>query len=205
MSSIELESEPIPRSDRYKYYVVGLASWVIFLCTFGAAGPAVLVPQLANDFYHPASPGAFAKAIAEASYFVTVCFLMLGLSNIAWVPLMVKYGRRPIYITSFALYMATAAWCACARSPSSMLAARALLGCAAGAGEVLGPLTIADIFFVHQRGRMMVYVRCADGVRADTNEHDVASTRVHLAQGRAWARSLRDLPPSMSPGELSFG
>lgn len=116
----------------------------------------MVLPQQAVEFYHPRSPLEIPHAISQASYFITVCFLMLGVSNVVWVPLMVKYGRRPIYIASFVLYMATAAWCAVAKSPSSMLAARALLGCAAGAGEVLGPLTIADIFFVHQRGAMMV-------------------------------------------------
>jgi predicted MFS family arabinose efflux permease len=48
------------------------------------------------------------------------------------------------------------AWSAVADTYTSMLVARALMGCAAGAGEVLGPLTITDIFFVHQRGTMMV-------------------------------------------------
>jgi hypothetical protein len=48
------------------------------------------------------------------------------------------------------------AWAASAKTCSSMVAARTLIGFAAGSAEVLGPLTIGDIFFVHQRGAMMV-------------------------------------------------
>lgn len=69
---------------------------------------------------------------------------------------MVKFGRRPIYIAAFLLYCGTSAWCAVAKSYGSMLAARTLMGFACGAGEVLGPVTISDIFFVHERGTTMV-------------------------------------------------
>ncbi|KAI1339174.1 major facilitator superfamily domain-containing protein [Xylariaceae sp. FL0016] len=159
---------PTPSSDPndplnwpywYKYYVLGLAAWSIFLCTVGSAGPAVVIPNMAISFFGPPGP-FFLHAIGQASYFFTVAALMMGVSNVVWVPLMVKYGRRWVYIASFILYAATCVWCACAKTYGSMLAARAILGCAAGAGEVLGPLTIADIFFVHERGTMMVIYTC---------------------------------------------
>lgn len=110
---------------------------------------------MAVSFFGPPGP-SFPAAIAKASYFVTVCALMMGLGNLIWMPLMLKLGRRWVYIVAYILYAATAAWCACAQSYGSMIAARVFMGCAAGAAEILGPLTIADIFFVHERGRMMV-------------------------------------------------
>lgn len=145
------------RPQWYKYYIAGLSSWAILLSTFSAAGPAVLLTEMAITFFGPPGPN-FLTAISKAAYFVTVCALMMGLSNVVWVPLMVKFGRRPVYIVAYLLYCGTSIWCAKAETYGSMLAARAILGCAAGAGEILGPLTISDLFFVHERGAMMVYV-----------------------------------------------
>ncbi|KAF7525008.1 hypothetical protein PCG10_005359 [Penicillium crustosum] len=71
------------------------------------------------------------------------------------MPLIVKYGRRPVYIFSFILYFATSLWSGFARAYGVELAGRIIMGLAAGAGECLGPLTIADIFFLHERGAVM--------------------------------------------------
>ena len=60
-----------------------------------------------------------------------------------------------VKVISFLLYAAMSAWAASAKTYGSMVAARTLMGFTAGSAEVLGPLTIADIFFVHQRGTMM--------------------------------------------------
>ncbi|KAJ5494933.1 MFS transporter [Penicillium diatomitis] len=151
--------DPLNWPQWYKYFVAGISSWAILMSTFCASGPAVILPNMAITFFGPPGPH-FAAAISKASYFITVCALMMGVSNLVWVPLMIKFGRRWVYILAYALYCGTAAWCATAESYSSLLAARAILGCAAGAGEVLGPLTIADIFFVHERGAMMVIYTC---------------------------------------------
>lgn len=83
----------------------------------------------------------------------------MGVSNIIWIPMAVKYGRRIVYIASFAVFTAATAWAGAARTYESELAARIFIGVGSGAAEVLGPLTIADCFFLHQRGTMMVYVQ----------------------------------------------
>ena len=80
---------------------------------------------------------------------------MQGIGAFLWMPLIAKYGRRPVYVSSFVLYTACSVWAGASRSYSSELASRILMGVAAGAAEVLAPLTIADIFFVHERGTVM--------------------------------------------------
>ncbi|ERS97464.1 MFS transporter [Sporothrix schenckii 1099-18] len=151
--------DPLNWPRWYKNYVAGLSAWAIFLSTFSAAGPSAVLTNITISFFGPPGP-TFLAAIAKAAYFITVCALMMGMSNLVWVPLMIKFGRRPVYIGSYLLFIGTTAWAASATSYSSMLAATALLGCAAGAGEVLGPLTISDLFFVHERGTMMVIYTC---------------------------------------------
>src|SRR5579859_1686384 len=74
------------------------------------------------------------------------------------MPLINKYGRRPIYIAGFVGYTAFTVWVAVSTSYESHLAGRILLGFVSGAGECLAPLTIADIWFLHERGgKMAIY------------------------------------------------
>lgn len=55
-------------------------------------------------------------------------------------------------MTAFTIYVITAIWCAVATQYANFLLARIFMGIAAGAGECLAPVTIADIFFLHERG-----------------------------------------------------
>lgn len=90
--------------------------------------------------------------IAKAAYFFNCTALFQGLGNLLWMPLINKYGRRPVYVTAFTIYTITALWCAVATQYANFLVARIVMGIAAGAGECLAPITIADIFFLHERG-----------------------------------------------------
>lgn len=71
------------------------------------------------------------------------------------MPLVNKYGRRPIYLLSYTLYLACAIWASCTYTYGSFLASRILMGFAAGAAETMAPLSIADVFFLHERGTIM--------------------------------------------------
>lgn len=61
-------------------------------------------------------------------------------------------------MTAFTIYTITAIWCAVAKQYANFLVARIVMGIAAGAGECLAPVTIADIFFLHQRGAITASV-----------------------------------------------
>lgn len=110
--------------------------------------------DITTDFFGPPGPD-FAKHIAKAAYFFTTTALLQGTGNLMWMPLIVKFGRRPAYVGSFTLYVATAAWAGGATTYGSELAARILMGLASGAAECLAPLTISDLFFLHERGTVM--------------------------------------------------
>jgi MFS family permease len=143
-----------PRSAPKRYYVAALGCLGIFMCTFLAGGPGIAIPEMTITYFGP--PGRyFAQDIAKVAYFLTVMPLTQGVGELFWMPLTVKYGRRPIYVASFALYTVTSLWAGFSPSYSSELAARIIMGCASGAAECLAPLTITDVFFLHQRGTMM--------------------------------------------------
>ena len=126
----------------------------MFLCTFLASGPSVALPQMAEELLeHSGSKPD--ERIAKAAYFITTVTLMQGIGCLAWMPFIIKYGRRPVYLTSFTLFTITAIWAAVANSYANQLAARVVMGFAIGAGECLAPLTIADVSFLHERSALM--------------------------------------------------
>jgi MFS family permease len=138
-----------------------LVCLAMVMCNFLAAGPTVAIVEITIDFFGtpPPGPGApspgFAAAIAKVAYFFTSTALLQGMGNLIWMPLIVKYGRRPVYLASFTLYTGCAIWAGVSRSYASELTARIFMGFAAGSGECIAPLTIADIFFLHERGLIM--------------------------------------------------
>lgn len=74
-------------------------------------------------------------AISMVAYFFTSTSLVQGTGNLIWMPLVNKYGRRPVYLASYVIYLAGAIWAACTYSYGSFLAARIVIGFGAGAAE----------------------------------------------------------------------
>ena len=72
-----------------------------------------------------------------------------------WMPLINEYGRRHIYLASYTLYPARATWTALTYSYTSFPAARILMGFSSGTAETMAPLSIANIFFLHEIGTIM--------------------------------------------------
>lgn len=126
------------------------------MCNFLAAGATVAIVDITIEFTGvlPTDPG-FVAAIGRVAYFFTSTALAQGLSNLIWMPLILKYGRRPVYLAAFVLYFGVILWAGFTTNYGSELAARILLGFTSGAGECLAPLTIADLFFLHERGLYM--------------------------------------------------
>ncbi|KXS99808.1 hypothetical protein AC578_8866 [Pseudocercospora eumusae] len=109
----------------------------------------ILMAQLPQAWHRP--PPKF----SNLTHLVAVNVLMIGLSNIIWVPLANTFGRRPILITAMAIGVAATLWCAEAESFSSLLAARAIQGFGLGPADTIAASIVGEVFFVHERGRAM--------------------------------------------------
>ncbi|TGJ85875.1 hypothetical protein E0Z10_g2863 [Xylaria hypoxylon] len=105
----------------------------------------ILIPTPSNDPNDPLNWSQFYK----------VYIAVVGLGNFLWVPLANKFGRRPVYIISYAIYLAAAVWLIFEKRFTGFLVGRILLGFGSGAAETLAPITIADVFFLHERGKIM--------------------------------------------------
>ncbi|KAI0409720.1 major facilitator superfamily domain-containing protein [Xylaria palmicola] len=145
-------NDPLNWSQAYKYYIAIIVCLAMLVCNFLAAGPTIAIVETAVDFF----PGYNLNvAISQVAYSFTTTALLQGTGNFVWVPLANKFGRRPIYVLSYAIYLATTIWLIFEKSYSRYLAGRILMGFGSGAAETIAPITITDIFFLHERGTIM--------------------------------------------------
>ncbi|KAH8672205.1 major facilitator superfamily domain-containing protein [Ilyonectria robusta] len=80
------------------------------------------------------------------------CIASIALGSLICNSLAVKIGKRPIYlVTSVGLFV-SCFWAAEAKSFASLVAARAIQGFCMAPMEALVPASIADIWFIHERG-----------------------------------------------------
>ncbi|KIW33280.1 uncharacterized protein PV07_00140 [Cladophialophora immunda] len=94
----------------------------------------------------------FSYDILNDSYAAGCGSLCIG--GIFLLPFALKYGRRPVYILSLAVQCGIAVWSARVQNVADLMMVN-ILGCFVGAlCEVMMQMTVADVFFVHQRGLM---------------------------------------------------
>ncbi|KAI5465860.1 major facilitator superfamily domain-containing protein [Mariannaea sp. PMI_226] len=163
---------PIPSQDPHdplnwpqwrKYYIAGLVCLAMTMSNFLAGGPSVAIVSTALDFFPKAAEKGTltSSAIPKVAYFFTTTSLLQGVGCFVWVPLANKYGRRPVYLVSYLIYFGTALWLIFEKSYAGFLAGRIIMGFGAGAAETIAPITIADVFFLHERGAIMSFYNCA--------------------------------------------
>ncbi|KAK0630021.1 major facilitator superfamily domain-containing protein [Bombardia bombarda] len=152
-------NDPLNWSQWYKYYIATVICIAMMMCNFLAAGPTIAIVATTMDFFPGANPGLnpafFESSVAKVSYFFTTTALMQGIGNFIWVPVANKYGRRPTYVLSYLIYTACAIWLCFDHTYDGFLAGRIVMGFGAGAAETIAPITIADVFFLHERGTVM--------------------------------------------------
>lgn len=97
----------------------------------------------------------FDKTLPQVNLLFGVAAITLGYANFIIVPAANVFGRRPIIIICGLICVLANIWQALVRSFPSFLAARVISGLGAAANESIMLMVVADLFFVHQRGRSM--------------------------------------------------
>ncbi|KAF2093864.1 MFS general substrate transporter, partial [Rhizodiscina lignyota] len=123
-----------------------------FLATANASNFAPAVVLLSKYFH---------KSNSTTTYLICFNTLMLGVGNLCWVPLMRKVGKRPVYLVALLLFVAFNAWSYVATSFESLLGARIMSAFAAAAADAPVPSVAADLFFVHERGFVLMFFQIA--------------------------------------------
>lgn len=78
----------------------------------------------------------------------------LAVGCVLLIPLVYKFGRRPLYLISLVIQFATAIWAAKANSVVEMMPLFFIQGFGGAISETIVQITIADLFFVHQYATM---------------------------------------------------
>lgn len=136
--------DPLNWSIGWKIAAIAASTSVTFTQGFGPLSLAPMFPYYIKDFN---------CTLAQAVQFIGVLILVLGFSNFLWVPISTSFGRRPVYIFSQLICFGSSIWRARAKSYGSFMGACVLNGIGAGPSETIEPAVIADIFFLHARGK----------------------------------------------------
>jgi MFS family permease len=138
------EHDPLNWSPRWKFCAMLCATLVSFS---QGMGPLALAPMF-GDYIE-----AFDSNLTNVVQFTGVAILVLGFSNFIWVPIQTCFGRRPVLIASTLICFGSSIWRAKANSYNSFMGACILNGIGAGPAETAQPTIIADIIFLHDRGK----------------------------------------------------
>lgn len=76
-------------------------------------------------------------------------YLGLALGCIVFIPLVHKFGRRPIYLFSAVLQFAACIWSAKTQTVGDLYGSNVVSGLGGAISETIVQITIADLFFVH--------------------------------------------------------
>ncbi|KAK0122024.1 hypothetical protein ONS95_010289 [Cadophora gregata] len=160
-------NDPLNWSQPFKIYIALLTCTALTWVNFFAAGPSTVLVEIVIDVFgtyppdprnpaslSPSSIKAFQNAVTKAAFLFSTTSVSAGVANLLWVPLAVKYGRRSVYTFSFLAFGLCCIWSARATSYSTLLASRIIASFFSGGAECVAPMTIADVFFLHERGQM---------------------------------------------------
>jgi hypothetical protein len=139
-------NDPLNWSRTWKWLTMSSMALSTFNWVFS---PLSLAPQV------PYYMESFDSTLPAVINFIGVSILVLGFTNLIWIPLSRGFGRRPVAIFTTLITTASCIWRAKATTYHSFLGAAVLCGIGASPGETLGPVLIADIMFLHERGRWM--------------------------------------------------
>ena len=117
--------------------MVAIICLSMFMCNFVSAGPVVAIAETAMTFFPDWKRQGLVKVISKVAYCYTVAAMMQGMGNLFWMPMVSKFGRRPVYVMSFSIYFLVTIRAAWSPSYGSFLGARTILGFASGAAETL--------------------------------------------------------------------
>ncbi|KXT12654.1 hypothetical protein AC579_4498 [Pseudocercospora musae] len=167
---------------------------ILFLCFFGALASAAelilgaMLPVFALEYAHLnpkiilplfTSSGGLpkgsdplkvlselpsARPIWEVYLLASLPVLVMGLANLALIPLAISIGRRPVLLICGVIAIGGAIWAGFSQSLESHLGARCVQAVGAGTVESLIPFIVQDMVFVHERNTWISCVFAAQGV-----------------------------------------
>jgi MFS family permease len=108
----------------------------------------------------------------------------LAVGALLFIPFALKFGRRPIFLSSLAGQLAVAVWAANMKTTTDLFLTQAF-NCLLGAlAEVMIQMSVADLFFIHERGLMTSIYVCTMSVA--TQLAGLVAGYITVGQGWRW-------------------
>ncbi|TKX19743.1 MFS transporter-like protein 147 [Elsinoe australis] len=138
--------DPLTWHPLLKLWILFNVSYLAFLGPFTQAVINSAFKPVATSFHIP---------ITTASYVTNVAILGAGITPLFLSPIANVYGRRPVFLAVTAVGVASHLASAFAPTWGGILVARFFVGVGTSAGMGIGAAVVADLYFLHERGRMM--------------------------------------------------
>ncbi|KAK5205719.1 hypothetical protein LTR41_008400 [Exophiala xenobiotica] len=139
-------TEPFDYKDSTKWFITFI---VAVAAAAAPVGSAIILPTLedvASDLHSTAT---------TTNLSVALYMLSMAIFPLWWSAFSEAFGRRSVYMVSFALFILFAVLSAVSNSISMLVAMRMLSGGAAASVQAVGAGTIADLWESRERGRAM--------------------------------------------------
>lgn len=108
----------------------------------------------------------------------------LCLGGVLFIAFALKFGRRPVYLVSTAVQLGISVWFAKMQTVADLMLVNILSNLVGALAEVMVQMTVADVYFVHQRGLMnSLYVLV---MTVGTSLAPLAGGYVAVSQGWRW-------------------
>lgn len=118
--------------------------WLVVLL-----GTLTAASSLATDVYVPSLPTLkriFSVDSGYVQYSLSLFFAGLAFGQLIYGPISDRYGRKPVLVFGFSLYLVASAACALAGSMTTIILARAAQGLGAASGQVIPRAIVRDRF-----------------------------------------------------------
>ncbi|KAK3626956.1 hypothetical protein LTR56_019495 [Elasticomyces elasticus] len=153
-----------------------------FLASFYAMMVFTFVNATSPTWGPLADELGFSDDTLTNTYAIGCATLALGAPML--IPFALKYGSRPVYVFSSVAQFGISIWAAKTQTAGDWWAVNSIQCWLGALSEVLIQMTIADVFFVHQRGRMNnIYIWTAN---VGSNLAIVAAGFITVDQGWRW-------------------
>lgn len=146
----------------------------VFALQYAGIDPKILLPLTENgglpqgvDALTYLSDLPNAPPLLHVYLLASMPVLVIGLTNLAFIPVAIAIGRRPVVIGCGIIAIAGATWAGFSQSLASHIVARCLQAFGAGTVESLIPFIIQDMVHVHERNTWISSVFAAQVGNAD--------------------------------------
>ncbi|QPC59174.1 hypothetical protein HYE67_001405 [Fusarium culmorum] len=151
-------NDPLNWTQGKKNSILFLVAAYSFLANGALIGPSVYVGLLAQRFN---------KTTSETSQLVNNPNLLFGFGlvfsragSLIFVPMYHKLDRRPTMLISIIIYCIGLLGCALSQSYDVLMGFRMVHGFGSSVCEALPAQAVADVFFLHERGKALGWYTC---------------------------------------------